>query len=72
MLDAIHLAKMLNVKHAFPTQTLYMRKEEIPSHEDFGGERRGAVLGREAASMLLREQKEYIEGEKKIPDTSEH
>ena len=61
ILDAIYLADMLNVEYAFPTQTLYMRKEEIPNHEDFGGERRGAVLGREAVSMLLNRHKADVE-----------
>ncbi|SME87857.1 mechanosensitive ion channel family protein [Desulfovibrio gilichinskyi] len=64
ILDAINLAKRLEIEFAFPSRTVYMRNEEMPSHQPMGGEQRAASLGREAASLLLKEQKDATENEK--------
>lgn len=54
LLDALYLAQKLGVEYAFPTRTLYLRNEESPSHEGFENERNCARLGKEAASLILK------------------
>jgi MscS family membrane protein len=56
MLDILRLAKALEVEFAFPTQTLYMRSEEIP--EGFGAE-----VGQDAAFELGRSEAQRIVAE---------
>lgn len=50
--DIIRLAKNLNVEFAFPTQTLYMRSEETPTHADIDDP---LGVGRDEASRIVAE-----------------
>jgi len=52
--DIIRLAKVLKVEFAFPTQTLYLRNEETPGHENLPGDRKEALeLGRRSAGEIV-------------------
>ena len=57
LLDILRLAKSMNVEFAFPTQTLYMRKEEWSppvSHEGQVPERDSLVSGQRHAGTVVR------------------
>jgi MscS family membrane protein len=49
----VHLARKLGVEFAFPTQTLYLRRDETPRHEEPG--ETPEVFGRQQARELLKE-----------------
>jgi MscS family membrane protein len=56
LLDIMRLAQNLGVEFAFPTQTLYMRKEDKPEMGPFQKSRPQAFdIGRDEASRIIRE-----------------
>lgn len=64
LLDSLRLAKQLNVEFAFPTQTLYLRDEEVP--QPVAGDPVLAVQqGRDSARSVVRQT--LAEGEQPPP-----
>lgn len=55
LLDALRLARQLGVEYAFPTQTLYLRREEAPGHADRPPPGDAAEIGRSAARDIFAE-----------------
>ncbi|AKH19378.1 mechanosensitive ion channel family protein [Sedimenticola thiotaurini] len=56
LLDILRLAKRLGVEFAFPTQTLYMRSEDMPEHSAETLEQQQAQdLGRQEALAVVKE-----------------
>ena len=54
--DIIRVARSLRVEFAFPTQTLYLRKEDAPTHEQVLANLDEACgKGREEAALVVRE-----------------
>ena len=54
LLDSLRLAKQLGVEYAFPTQTLYLRREDTPEHEALALGAAGQH-GRTAAQQIVAE-----------------
>jgi MscS family membrane protein len=53
LLDIMRLAKQLQVEFAFPTRTLYLRQDTVPTSGDFPGTREEALSrGRELADEI--------------------
>jgi MscS family membrane protein len=57
LLDVLRLAKDLDVEFAFPTQTLYIRNDEAPTHDSprNGSRRENFVEGRQTATGVVRQ-----------------
>ncbi len=55
LLDIVRLAKRLNIEFAFPTQTLYMRREDPPVHQGDSDPETAMRLGRREADAIVRE-----------------
>ena len=53
--DIIRLAKGLDIEFAFPTQTLYLRSDETPTHEGLATPGEAFILGRRKAKQVVRE-----------------
>ncbi|MCK5863063.1 MAG: mechanosensitive ion channel family protein [Candidatus Hydrogenedentes bacterium] len=54
LLDIIRLARKLKVEFAFPTQTVYLRQEEMPRHDDTDNPEQAMRLGRSEADAIVR------------------
>jgi MscS family membrane protein len=52
--DIIRLARKLGIEFAFPTQTLYLRQEETPAHEDKDNPEAAMRRGRKEAAAIVR------------------
>ncbi len=52
LIDCLRLAKQLGVEYAFPTQTLYVRNDEVPTHPEFSKNNAGED-GKKVAQEII-------------------